>query len=384
MKAYNETWVDNISYRKTVDDWYSRNLISSIQHQKAYDTLPIGFHQSNVFIKIGLFLFTCIVASAALGFISLFLLEILSDTTFSYSVISLLYAFVFLFFLEYFIKKNSFYRSGVDNALLYATICAFFVAIIGFLEINIPIWSYCLIAVIILLPALIRYADPLVALGLYLSLIGLCFFSITQYNLGKTIIPFVIILVSGALYLTNDFWAKKVQNYYYQDCQTIIEVLTLITFYLGGNYFIVREGNAFLNDLDVSVQITFAPLFCIFSTIIPILYIIWGLFKHNRSMLVVGMAALGFAIFTFRFYNSFIPIQWALCIGGSLLICLCIIAIRSLKAAKFGITSEAIGVNELKNLEAFIVNQALQQPTQPNKVQFGKGDFGGGGSGSNY
>jgi hypothetical protein len=62
----------------------------------------------------------------------------------------------------------------------------------------------------------------------------------------------------------------------------------------------------------------------------------------------------------------------------------CIWAIRKLKTPKFSLTSIAFGTNEYKNLEAFIVNQVIQQPHQTNKTDFGQGDFGGGGAGSNY
>lgn len=383
-KAYNEIWVENLNHRETIDDWFFGKLINDEQRQAAYDATPVGFHQSNVFVKIGLFLFTCIVSSASLGFVSLFLFEIFSESQFGFAVISLIYGFVFLYFLEFFIKKNNFYRSGVDNALLYAMLSAFFSAFIGFTNYDLPTWIYCIIALVILLPALLRYADPLVAIMVYVSWIILWFVVITQYPIGKIIIPFVIMLVSAISYFFIVFWKNKEQNSYYNECQSIIEILALSSFYLGANYLIVREGNALLNNLSTSIQIDFAPLFYFFSAAIPIFYIARGLIKHNRPMLIVGIVATGFSIFTYRFYFSMLPLQWALAIGGALLVGICIWAIRLLKTSKYGLTSEAAGTNEFKNLEAFIVNQAMQQPSQTTKTDFGKGDFGGGGAGSNY
>jgi hypothetical protein len=383
-KAYNETWVENLNNRETIGDWFFRKLINDQQRQAAHDAMPVGFHQSNVFVKIGLFLFTCIVSSASLGFVSLFLFEIFSESQFGFAVISLIYGFVFLYFLEFFIKKNNFYRSGVDNALLYAMLSAFFSAFIGFTNYDLPTWIYCIIALIILLPALLRYADPMVAIVVYVSWIILWFVVITQYPIGKIIIPFVIMLVSAISYFLIIFWKNKEQNSYYDECQSIIEILALSSFYLGANYLIVREGNALLNNLSTSIQIDFAPLFYFFSAAIPIFYIARGLIKHNRPMLIVGIVAAGFSIFTYRFYFSILPLQWALAIGGVLLVGICIWAIKLLKIPKYGLTSEAAGTNEFKNLEAFIVNQAMQQPSQTTKTDFGKGDFGGGGAGSGY
>lgn len=388
-KAYNETWVENINNQEIIDDWFFRKLITDKQRKEAFQAFPVGFHQSNTFVKTGLFLFTCIVASAGLGFVSLFLFEIFSESRFGFSIISLIYSFVFLYFLEYFIKKNNFYRSGVDNALLYAMLSAAFSAVVGFTDFDLPNWSYCIIALIILLPALLRYADPIVAVVAYFTWIALCFFLVTKYPIGKVIIPFVIMLISAITYFFIGFWKKKEASHYYTEPQSIIEILALTTFYFGGNYLIVREGNALLNDLASSVQIDFAPLFYIFSTIIPLFYIVYGLRKHDRKFLLVGISATAFSIFTYRHYFSILPLEWALTIAGLFLVGLCIWAIRALKTpnrrrSALGLTSEAIGTNEYKNLEAFIVNQAMQQPHQPNKTDFGKGDFGGGGAGSNY
>ena len=52
-KAYNETWVENINNRKTIDDWFLKKIISDEQRKEAYQVFPVGFHQSNIFVKIG-------------------------------------------------------------------------------------------------------------------------------------------------------------------------------------------------------------------------------------------------------------------------------------------------------------------------------------------
>ncbi|GGD47134.1 hypothetical protein GCM10011514_08900 [Emticicia aquatilis] len=383
-KAYNETWVENINKQEIIDDWYFRKLISDEQRKEAIQAFPVGFHQSNSFVKIGLFLFTCIVASASLGFVSLFLFEIFSESRFGFAIISLIYSVVFLYFLEYFIKKNNFYRSGVDNALLYAMLSAAFGAFVGFTNYDFQAWIYCVIALVLLIPAVLRYADPLVAFVSYIVWLTLWFVVVTENPIGKVIIPFVLMIISAGTYFFVKLWQEKSISVYHDECQNIIEILALASFYLGGNYLIVREGNALLNNLGTSVQIDYAALFYFFSTVIPIAYIIYGLRKHNRKFLLVGIGAAAFSIFTYRQYFSVLPLEWAMSIGGGLLVAFCVWAIRVLKSPKFGLTSEAMGTNEYKNLEAFIVNQAMQQPNQPNKTDFGKGSFGGGGAGSDY
>lgn len=382
-KAYNETWVENIGNQAFIKNWHEQKMLSDEQFDAAQKAFPVGFHRSNIFVKIGLFLFTNIVGSASFGFLSLFLAGLMTESI-GVGIISLIYAGILFFFLEYFIKKNNFYRSGADNALLYAMLGAIFVFFAAISDFDLPIWVYCLIGLIILLPALLRYADPLIAIGTYLTWIALWFLVVTKFPIGKLIIPFVIMLVSAATYFFIQFWRKKDNSSYYIDCQNIIEILALTTFYLGGNYLVVREGNAMLNGLLDSTQIAFAPLFYFFTAAIPVFYIVRGLQKHDRKLLIVGILAVAFSIFTYRTYFSVLPVEWALTIGGAILILLSILVIRALKAPKFGLTYKPSGSNKFQNLEAFIVNQAIQQPNQSDNMQFGEGNFGGGGAGSGY
>ncbi|WP_435355934.1 hypothetical protein [Emticicia sp. SJ17W-69] len=383
-KAYNETWIENIGNQAIIKNWHEQKMLSDEQFNAAQNAFPVGFHRSNIFVKIGLFLFTNIVGSASFGFLSLFLAGVLSESSIGLGIISLIYAGILFFFLEYFIKKNNFYRSGADNALLYAMLGAVFAFFIAISDFELPAWIYCSIALIILLPALLRYADPLVAISLYLTWIALWFIIVTKFPIGKLIIPFVIMLVSAASYFFIQFWRKQENTPYYTDCQDIIEILALATFYLGGNYLVVREGNAMLNGLSDSIQISFAPLFYLLTAAIPVFYMVRGLQKHNRKLLIVGILAIAFSVFTYRTYFSVLPLELALTIGGGLLVLLIIFTIRALKTQKFGLTYMALGSNKFQNLEAFIVNQAIQQPSQSDKMKFGEGNFGGGGAGSEY
>jgi hypothetical protein len=383
-KAYNEIWVENIDNQVFIKNWHKQKMLNDEQFEIAQTLFPVEFHRSNIFIKVGLFLFTNIVASAGIGFVSIFFASFFSESTQNFAIICLIYSGIFFYFLEFFIKKNNFYRSGVDNALLYAMLCALITFFVAITEFNLPFWAYLAFSLVILLPTLLRYADPLVAIAIYLTWVALWFSVITKFPIGKVIIPFIIMLVSIGSYVLIHIWRKRTNSSYYTDCQDIIEILTLMTFYLGGNYLVVREGNATLNGLSVSVQIDFAPLFYFFSVAIPLFYIVRGLQKHDRKLLIVGILAFAFSIFTYRQYFSVLPLEWALSIGGTLLVLFSVLTIRILKLPKFGLTYEPNDTNKFQNLEAFIVNQVIQQPNHSEKTQFGKGDFGGGGAGSKY
>ncbi len=384
-KAYNEIWTQNIGNQAIIKYWHGQKMLSDEQFDAAQKAFPVGFHQSNIFVKIGLFLFTNIVSWASLVFFSLFLVTNITESRIGFGVLSLIYAGIFFYFLEFFIKKNNFYHSGADNALLYGMLGSVFTFFLAISDFNLPIWVYCVISLAILLPALLRYADPLVAIGVFISWIALWFNLMIMFPAGKLILPFVIMLVSAASYFLMKYWRKQENSSYYADCQDIIEILALAAFYLGGNYFVVREGNAMLTVLSDSIQISFSPLFYFFTAVIPILYVVRGLQKHDRKFLLVGILCIAFSIFTYRQYFSVLPLEWALTIGGILLVLLSILAIRALKTPKMGLTYAQTSKNKFQNLEAFIVNQAIPQaPNQSDKMQFGEGDFGGGGAGSGY
>jgi hypothetical protein len=383
-RAYNESWIENIKNQSVAYSWYAKKVVTGDELEAIKKIFPVGFYRPPFFVKIGLFSFTNLVIAASVGFVSLFLAGIFIDSAFGAGFISLFFGGVFLYFLEYFIKNNHFYYSGTDNALLYAAIAAIVIAVATFTEFQWATWLYFLITTLVLFFALLRYADPLVSVAFYSSWLGTWFMAMTEFSLGKLILPFVIMLVSGITYLVIQWWKKSEKSNYYTHCQDIIAFFSLLTFYLGGNYLVVREGNALINELPISTDISFAPLFYVFTVTIPILYIVLGLKKHDRKLLVVGLLASAFSIFTYRTYHSTLPLEWALTFGGIVLILFCIAVIKFLP--RFGLTYDAHGVNELQDFEAFIVQQGLRSATPKNHdgTTFGGGNFGGGGAGAAY
>ncbi len=384
-KAYNELWVNNKDSQNTLQNWHLNNLLTAEQYEASKLDFPVGFNRSTIFVKIGLFIFTNIVVSAISSFVFLFFSSLIGDSQTGIGILALVSAAIFLYLLEYFIKKNNFFHNGVDNALLYAmlvSVLLFFGTITNF---ELPLWTYCLIALLILTPALLRYADLFVVFGFYSIWITLWFDLLTKFPLGKLILPFVIMAVSAVSYAGVKFWRKKDKSSYYNSCRDILELLTLATFYLGGNYLVVREGNAVISNLSNSIQISFAPLFYIFTIIIPIFYVFRGLQKHDRQILLVGILAVAFSIFTYLHYFSNVPLEWVLTIGGTILIMLTIAAMKYLKTPKYRLTNTPKEANNFQNLEAFIITQTMPHVGDKGAdLKFGDGDFGGGGATEGY
>ncbi|SKB72689.1 hypothetical protein [Dyadobacter psychrophilus] len=379
-KAYNETWIDNLHILNTADHWFEKKLISQEQLENARKAFPQKFYRPGIFVKIGLFIFTLIACSFASGFVSLFLIG--NGAGENISIISLICMAGFIFFLELLIKNNGLYHSGVDNALLYAAMGAAVVPFVSLFD-NLEVWQYCIILFAVAFTATLRYADMVTAASAFFLLICLLGNLMMKFPIGKAILPFAVMALSAVIYLL----VRKDKSTYYERCTKLIEVLSLTTFYLGGNYLIVREGNALLNDLNLpfAPQIPFAPLFYLFTLSIPIVYIFFGLRKKDRILLILGLLAFALSVYTYRHYFSpFTPAQ-ELAIAGMFMIILSAALIKYLHTPKHGISDEQEGKRKLANLEAILVAQHLgQTPVEGNNVEFGGGNFGGGGAGETY
>lgn len=383
-KAYNETWVENIDNQQIIKEWYEEKMLSEEQYGDAKKLFPVEFYQPNIFIEFGLFIFTNVAISSTFGFLSIMFFSSLMDTSIGLAAVCLGNGIGLFFVLEYFIKSRKLYRSGTDNALLYVAIGSFLTAIFAITDFHWSLYAYYFLSLIVFIPFLLRYGDPFVAIAIFV--VWVCFwFTLTiEFPIGKLIVPFVIMAISVISFLFVGWWRKKDNSAYYTDAQICIETGSLITFYLGGNYLVVREGNAMLSNLATSTQISFAPLFYIFTIVIPFAYLYFGLKNQDRKMVLVGILAFVFSIFTYRFYFAVIPIEWALTLGGAALVGFSVWGIWFFRTPKWGLSYQQTQASKYRDFEAFLVSQALSNQGQGGKMKFGGGDFGGGGAGEKY
>ena len=383
-KAYNETWVENLHLQRQAAEWTTKHLLTADQEAQVKELFPERFYRPGLFVKIGLFCFAVVATSFFVGFLSLFVYDTGSDLGFS--TLSLVCCACFFFVLESLIKTKLLFHSGVDNALLYAGVTAAMVPVFLLFQ-QAPFWAYCLIALAIIIPATLRYADllgPIVIFGLIFSIMADL---MMKFPLGKALLPFAVMIVSAVIYGL----ARKSKDIYYHECRQILEVLSLVTFYLGGNYLVVRELNALISGLNVSVapQITFAPLFYFFTFAIPLLYIIIGLKRAERIPFVIGLLAIAFSAYTYVNYFSTLSASQELVLAGVLMIVASIAVIRYLHVPKHGISDEQDRKSSLENLQAVIAAQQLGATPVSGGLsgpglEFGGGTFGGGGAGEAY
>jgi len=399
-KAYNPAWAYAEAMHAAAKRWHKLGLISPEQHRAIVTDYPLDYYRPNIFIRILLFLFTLIASATVALFFGLQLLEPLGlREEASIPAICLLMAVGCFALLESTIKSSRLYRAGSDNALLYTGLTAV-VALLGYLLSQVlPAShryqfsltdSYFLLLLLpslaLLVAATIRYADTVVAVAAYLAYLLVPTHVLLQFSAGRLLLPFVLMLAAAVAYRLLAKLARRPDYLYYKTCLTWLKALTLATFYLGGNYLVVREGNAELASLPTSVQIPFAPLFYACTALIPLVYITMGLRRPDRIWLWVGLLTMGVSCYTLRYYRSVLPPEVAATLAGALLVVLTAVAIRYLRTPRHGLTSAADEETPpLLNLESLIVAQtASVAGPPPTGFQFGGGHSGGGGATGNF
>ncbi len=80
MKAYNDDIIKNSFLKKKAAFWHANKLISDQQYADILKQYSSSFQSSNVFVKIGLFIFICFIALASLGIYSLLFTSIMYNS----------------------------------------------------------------------------------------------------------------------------------------------------------------------------------------------------------------------------------------------------------------------------------------------------------------
>lgn len=390
-QAYDPEWAFYAALRTRAARWQRQRLLSAAQQAAIEAAYPLSYYRPEWPLCVGLFLFVLLGLSTAGGF-SLFI------THSSPLLAGLLHCAACFGVLELLIKERRFYHAGADNALLYAGLSGA-VSILFYLSseylwpetsaFHLDLGNSCLIllpVVALLTAATIRYADALVtaaAFGatlLLVSLLGM------KSPLGQALLPFIMMATAASALVLGRALAQRLASSlladYYAACLRILKVLALVVFYLGGNYLVVREGNAELHHLQQSAQIPFAPVFYALTAGIPLFYIVLGLRRADRPTLLVGLLALAFSIFTLRHYRSLLPSEIAAVAAGTVLTVAAGALLRWLRPTRFGLTSEADDEPRHFNLENLIQAQTAHAPTAPASggFEFGGGQSGGGGA----
>lgn len=397
MIAYNKEYLLNILLLQKAKYWFAKKLLSQEQYKTITEKYVSGFYTPALFVKIGLFIFTYILISAAMSMYSVFFVMMLDSGSEGFmGFTSFLFAVACFVALELLIKNKNLFRSGIDEALLYAGI-GFTYGFLAFLFMDISFRAedmalfYAILSLPLLGTALARYADRLVALAFIICLYAAFFLLVMKTgDIAKMIMPFALMALSALLYFqSRKYWSNE-GLVYWKHCFTVFECVALIVFYLACNYFVIRESSIEFFDLELTEgeDIPLAFLFYILTALVPISYVYFGLKRKDKTLLWIGLLLVAAAVLTFKHYFSLGHPEVTLTLAGSIMIIIAYFSIKYLKTPKHGITyeEETDEDNFLKtNAEALVIAQSFSQQSQPqNDPKFGEGGFGGGGAGSKF
>ena len=383
--AYNETWLYNIAVIKETKKWLKRNLIAQEQFVAIREAHPSSFYHPNSIIGILLFLATLLALSGITGFLALFFIDSASKEVLS--VAAFIYGILSFFVLEKaFIQNGKHYKSGVNEAVLYHAI-GFTIASVSDFNEHIILWT-CLIVFSF---AAIRYLDLISTLAAVASFGGILFYEC--YNLGslfQQIIPFAFILVFGSVYFIVRRLKIQRRFRFWENNLLIVESLSLLFVYAGGNYLVVRELSVSMMDLTIEEgsDIPFAFIFYTLTVLIPVAYLYFGIKKKDVVLLRVSLIVIAFSAFTFKYYFSFGHPEITLTIAGLVLLAVSISLLNYLKTMRHGFTRENLLGEKWGNMnfEAFVISQTMggNQIGSKTSDMPGGGDSGGGGASTSF
>jgi len=385
MIAYNKEWLDHLTLRESLQDAFDDGCITKEEQAAVNEKYPVGFYTPNIFIRIGLYLLTLIIMLFSFG---LLVLMFLSSIENSVSGLLIFFSIMGYAALEYMVNVKKHYNSGVDDGLLWGSAFSFVAGTV--LSHNLPMLADCIIVCMVAMYFTLRFADRLMAVIAFLSVLGIFFYTCVEFgNIAKAVAPFVIMLISAVIY----FIVKKneAKNYvvHYGHCLQMILIASLISFYAAGNYFVVRElsNSMFHLNLLPGQTIPYGWLFWAFTFIIPVVYIARGVQKKDSMLIRVGMLLLAAIVFTVRYYHAILPVESVMTISGVILIVLGYWLMKYLHEPKYGFTymevSKKNGQDKL-NIESLVIAQTFSGETDQGGTKFGGGSFGGGGASGDY
>ncbi|MFH6996736.1 hypothetical protein ACHRVZ_02325 [Flavobacterium sp. FlaQc-57] len=384
MIVYDKKLLDNLALVEEAKSLHSAGFISKEQKDLIKKELPALKRQSNILVRLGFFLLGAFLYLSICGVISL--LGLTSSENSFLEICCYIFAIVGFAGAE-FLTNQKYYEHGLDDAFIlgallnvgiaiavttegYELNIAFFVAVASFLMYR-------------------RYLHLLSLLIFCLAASAVLFYGMFEFGaIGKTVLPFVVMLFSAAFY----FFSKKIidnlkQSYYYKGL-LLANSFCLVLFYLSCNYLVVRELSVMLlgDEILPGNDIPFAIFFYAFTFVVPVLYLIQAIKTKDRIMLWISFLAIGFSIYTIRFYYSVLPIEVALTIGGLVLFAIAYFSIKKLKEKESGLTFKPDRINNsnaILNAEALIVASTFGLKSEvktESPMDFGGGGFSGGGS----
>jgi len=380
MIAYDRTGLDARLIRDAAQEWRRQGLLSDEQLTTIQAQHNPRFYSPNVFVRIGLAIFTLILLSAALGLGGL-VSNLNSEG--GLALLCIFFGFVLFLVLELWIIGSSrHYGSGVDDMLLYFGTTQLIGGLYLVMPSNSQPLAYACLTFPFLVVGTIRYLDRLMAVAAFgCAAMILALLLVETPQLALYTLPFAGMLFAGGVYFFVQQGQRRYSWRHWHGVLVVLELLALVLFYVSGNYWVVQQAGADWFQLE---QPPMAWFFWIFTFAVPVAYIYFGLRQKDRLLLDVGLGCVAVAVFTYRAYFHVMPLAWAAVLGGAVLFATAYFSIRHLRKNNSGYSYDADADKTLlQEIEQQLIAQHLaQQPgSAPNQDEsLGGGQFGGGGA----
>lgn len=384
MISYKSKTLDNLAVIEAAERALDKTCITAEEFQQIKTAYPVDLYTPNIYMRLGLFILTLVVVFFSFG---LFCLLFMGGGEKAIAGLTLFFGACLYGAVEYMVHEKKHYKSGVDAALMWMSGGAVIGAVFVLTDTHISLSGISLLVLLLAMLFVLRFADVSMSIVAYLAFLTLLF-SLFMHA-GRMVIPFMLMGVSLVIYLLSRKLATIHTYRHYTSCLKMIEILSLITLYLGGNYFVVREASNALFELDLKPgqSIPGAWIFWIFTVIIPPIYIFAGIRKKDSILIRTGLFLVAAIVFTIRSYHSVAPIEVAMTLGGIILIALAYGITKLLLPSRNGFTSEQTDDDKTDaiQLEAVIIAQSFnQQAPQGDQFNFGGGSGAGGGASGSY
>jgi len=388
MIVYDKQILNNSVLVDEADTLYKGGFISKEQKKFIKKELPVFKSQDNILVRLGFFLLGNLLYSSICGAISI--LGLSSEHIFL-EICCYLFAAVGFAGSELLAKQN-FHNHGLDDSFILGALLN-----LGF-AIGITTEGYeIVIAFFVAVGAIfmfLRYLHLLSMLVFCFAVTAFLFFGMFEFgDIGKTILPFTAMIFAAIFYFVTKKLINNLNESYYYNGLLLANSFCLVLFYLSCNYLVVREFSAELLGTEVKpgTDIPFAFFFYGFTFIVPIIYLVQALKTKDRIMLWISFLAIGFSIYTIRFYYAVLPIEVALTLGGVVLFAVAYFSIKKLKEKESGLTFKPDRINHsdaILNAEALVVASTFgmkpEVKPQASPMEFGGGGFSGGGSDGSF
>lgn len=385
MIAYDTQGLDALETLKTAQDLHRSGQLTDTQWQAIQAQNVPKFYTPNLFIRIGLGIFTLILLISSIG---MGWLVAETNSQEGISIMSFVFGLLTIAVLEkWAIQSARHLRSGVDDMMLYYGVGLMVTSILMLLPYETPTVVYPAVMLPFMLVGSVRYLDRLFALGTFLCVLAIIFLIVKEIpGMALYLLPLSGMAFGVAVYFFSQSGQQRASWRFWRGQLYVLEMLALVLFYASGNYWVVREAGVALFDLG---EMPIPYFFWAFTFVVPMVYIGMGLRKKNRILLDIGLACVAAAGFSFRHYYSVMPLAWAGVFCGAFLFALSYFTTRYLAKHKGPYTHESDGdTTMLQEIEEQLIEQtiATQNPPESGKKPdgFGGGQFGGGGASGDF